>query len=110
MKTIGYFKKSFLMTSREIAQMRQLIANCAAAHDRTLDALYIDEIDTAPVELFACITDAMEHDDMMLIIPNLLHLAGEGDPHRLRMHLESGGIVVLIAQQPSQAGRACRAG
>lgn len=37
MSTFGYFKKSFLMTSREVAEMRQLIVDCAAAHGRNLD-------------------------------------------------------------------------
>lgn len=88
-------------------QLRQLIVDCAAAHDRTLDALYIDEIDTAPRELHACLIASLEHDDKMLIIPNLLHLAGEGDPRETRTRLEGGGFAVVIAQQPSQAGRAC---
>lgn len=69
--------------------------------------LYIDEIDTAPVELFACLTDLLECHEMMLILPNLLHLAGQGDPRQMRTHLESVGFVVVIAQQPRQAGRAC---
>lgn len=98
MSTFAYFKKIFLMNSHEVAEMRTLMLNCAAAHGRSLDAMYIDEIETAPRQLYACLMDSWAHDDKVLIVPSLLHLTGEGDPRALRTHLESGGFVVLIAQ------------
>ncbi|MFC5264335.1 hypothetical protein ACFPJ1_19685 [Kribbella qitaiheensis] len=104
--TFGYFKKHFLMTSREVAATRELILECAASNDRQLDTLYIDEIETAPYELHQCLQKAGASRDAVLIIPSLLHLAGEGDPRRLRQQLENHGLVVLIAQ-PQQAGRTC---
>lgn len=104
MSTFGYFKKSFLMTSQEVAAMREVIVACAVSHNRTLDALYIDEIETAPRQLYACLMDSWAHDERVLIIPSLLHFAGEGDPRELRAHLEGNGFSVLIAQ-PQQAGR-----
>src|SRR5215211_4509512 len=104
--TVGYFKKHFLMTSREVAEMRELILACASAHGRTLDALYIDEIETAPRELHECLKNSGESECEVLIVPSLLHLASEGDPRKLRQHLEDFGFVVLIARPSRRGGRA----
>lgn len=104
MSTFGYFKKHFMMTDQEIAAMREIIVACAASRGRTLDALYIDEIETTPRQLHACLIESWANDDRVLIIPSLLHFAGEGDPRRLRAHLEESGFSVLIAQS-QQVGR-----
>jgi hypothetical protein len=103
----GYFKKHFLMTGGEIAARRQAIVDCATAHGCELEALFIDEIDTAPDELRRAFTALMELDDRVLIVPNLLHFAGIGNPIEFRQSLECNQIEVLLSELPRQAGRAC---
>jgi hypothetical protein len=100
----GYFNKHFLMTDSETAARRQAIVDCAAAHDHDLAALYIDEINTAPIELHRALTALMAIDDRVLIVPNLLHLAASGNPIELRQSLQSNHIKVLLSEPPSRRG------
>jgi len=104
--TFGYFKEQFLMTSGEAASIRAEIVKCAAAHGKTLDALYVDRVEMASRALYECLMSYGDTDEKILIVPNLLHFAGEGDPLVLRSSLEDLGFTVLIAQ-PKQAGRTC---
>jgi hypothetical protein len=103
----GYFKKHFLMADGEIAARRQAIVDCATAHGCELAALFIDEIDTAPDELHRALTALMELDDRVLIVPNLLHFAGNGNPIEFRQSLQSNQIEVLLSELPKQAERVC---
>lgn len=103
----GYFKKHFLMTDVEVAARRQAIVYCATANGCELAALFIDEIDTAPDELHKALTAVMDHDDRVLIVPNLLHFAGSGNPIEVRQSLQSNQIEVLLSETPKQAGRVC---
>ena len=103
----GYFKKHFLMTDVEVAARRQAIVDCAISHGCELAALFIDEIDTAPDELHKALTALMDLDDRVLIVPNLLHFAGSGNPIEFRQTLQSNQIEVLLSEIPKQAGRVC---
>ncbi|WP_405058897.1 hypothetical protein OG474_40065 [Kribbella sp. NBC_01505] len=103
----GYFKKHFLMTDAEVATRRQRIVDCAKAHQRELVALFIDEIATAPDELHNALAAVMGLDDRALIVPNLFHFAGSGNPLEFRQVLQAQQINVLLSEPPQQAGRAC---
>ncbi|WP_020392091.1 hypothetical protein [Kribbella catacumbae] len=103
----GYFKKHFLMTDAETAACRQGIVDCAAVHGCELAALFIDELDTAPDELHKALTALMDRDDRVLIVPNLLHFASNGNPIEFRRSLQNHQIDVLLSEVPNQAGRVC---
>ena len=103
----GYFKKHFLMTDGEVAARRQAIVDCATAHRCELAALFIDEIDTAPDELHKALAAVMDLDDRVLIVPNLLHFAGNGNPIEFRQCLQNSRIEILLSEAPKQAGRVC---
>ncbi len=86
------------MSGSEAAAIRQLILDCAAGHKLSVDAMYVDELETAPAGLTQLIAALLPADERVLIIPSLLHLAGLGDPCKARADFESHGIRVLIAQ------------
>lgn len=87
------------MSSAEAATMRQLIIDCALEHDLTVDAIYVDDAETVPAELSSLVTAILGAEERFLIIPNLLHLAGLGDPYETRASFESNGIQVLVARR-----------
>ncbi|MFD3402177.1 hypothetical protein ACFWUU_15920 [Kribbella sp. NPDC058693] len=103
----GYFKKHFLMSDPEIAARRRAIVDCAGANDCALVAIFIDELETAPEQLHKALRALMEADDVVLILPNLLHLAAAGNPLQLRQHLLASHVEVLLSEVPKQAGRTC---
>jgi MoxR-like ATPase len=103
----GYFKKHFLMTGAETAARRQRIVDCATVHGCELAALFIDEINTAPDELHNALTALMQLDDRVLIVPNLLHFAGSGNPIEFRQSLQNSQIEVLLSEAPKPVGREC---
>ena len=49
----GYFRKGFLTSGAEVAALRQEILDCAVSHAMAVDAIYVDELDTAPAQLTA---------------------------------------------------------
>ena len=51
----GYLRKGFLMNGAEVAALRQLILECAAGHQLSVHAIYVDELDTAPDQLVECL-------------------------------------------------------
>ncbi|QNE18873.1 hypothetical protein F1D05_14355 [Kribbella qitaiheensis] len=95
----GYFKKSSLMGASESAAMHNQIFQCAENHCLVIDAIYIDEIETAPARLTALIATLTAADERVMILPNLLHLASLGNPYDVRADIEGNGIRVLIARR-----------
>ena len=94
---VGYLKKQFFMSAREAAGLREAIRKCAAENGLALDALFVDEVETAPHQLHVCITALLASQSEALIVPDLSHLASEGNPRELRFHLEHFGLAVLTA-------------
>jgi hypothetical protein len=64
--------------------------------------LFIDEINTAPDEFHNALTALMDLDDRVLIVPNLLHFAGSGNPIEFRQSLQNNQIEVLLSEAPKQ--------
>lgn len=87
------------MSGAEAAALRQMILDCAVSHEMPLDAIYVDELDTAPAQLTECIAAVVAADESILIVPSLIHFAGLGNPVEVRADFERHGVTTLIAQQ-----------
>lgn len=95
----GYFEKSFMMNGSEAAAMRQRIIDCATHHGLAVDAIYVDEIETAPAQLAELVAEILSAEESVMIIPSLLHLARLGNPIDARADFENNGVRVLVSRR-----------
>lgn len=94
----GYLKKRFLMTSREVADLRQMIVDCAAENGLAVDKIFVAELDMASDQLSECLFTLADVDEPVMIIPDLAHFAGNGNPLEIRRAFELAGIKILCAR------------
>jgi len=92
----GYLRKAFLMTSPELDDLRRSILDRATSEGLSVDAIYEEELDRASDQLVKCIGALIDADQPVLIIPNLVHFAGFGNPLEVRRDFEGQGIRVLV--------------
>ncbi len=93
----GYFREQLFMGARQKAEIRDQLAASAERRGYELGKVFEEKVETMP-DAFAALVAAAMNDHAAVIVPNLEHLSGHGDPMRLRHHLaEATGQEVIIA-------------
>lgn len=95
----GYLKKGFLMSSGEVAALRRMILDCAAENSLVVNKIFEDELDRSTDQLAECLFVLLGADEPIMIVPDLAHFAGNGNPLRVRRDFEAEGVKVLVARR-----------
>jgi hypothetical protein len=95
----GYLKKGFLMSSGEVTALRRLILDCADENGLVVDKIFEDGLDMSTDQLAECLFVLLGADEPIMIVPDLMHFAGNGSPTRVRRDFEREGVKVLVARR-----------
>jgi hypothetical protein len=88
-----------MMRSTEIAALRQLILDCADERGLEVDKIFEDELDMSTDQLSECLGVLLCADEPVMIVPDLSHFAGNGNPFHVKHAFEQEGIQVLSARR-----------
>ncbi|TQJ17640.1 hypothetical protein [Kribbella jejuensis] len=87
-----------MMPSVEVAALRQLILDCATENGVVVDMIFEDELDMATDQLAECLFALLGADEPVMIVPDLSHFAGNGNPLEARRDFEREGVKILVAR------------
>jgi hypothetical protein len=62
-----------------------------------MDMIFEDELDMATNQLAECLFALLDADEAVMIVPDLSHFAGNGNPFEVRRDFEREGIRILVA-------------
>lgn len=94
----GYLQKRWMMTSGEVAALRQQILECAAENGLTVDKIFEEDLDRTFVQLSDCVFALLDGDERVMIVPDLSHFAGLGNPLLVRDMLKVDNVKVICAR------------
>lgn len=98
LQAFGYLQERFVPSIVQRRTALRSIRHCAKSHNLGLTAVFVDEIETAPEELFELMARLPEVGKCALIMPSLLHLAILGHPLDVRKSLQDSQIEVLVTR------------
>lgn len=100
---LGYIREHFLMTATELAQAKAELVAFARAEGFTLQAIYVEHVETAPAAAQALIEAANRYEVSAVVAPSLEHLKTVATPGSLKGHLErqTRARVLVARSSPS---------
>ena len=98
MQAHGYIRMHFLMNETELASARRVIVETAQRHGVQLAAIHVEEIETSPEAFHDLLAAVMQHEQRMIIAPDIQHFEVAGDPVSVVRRLESNGITIVAGQ------------
>lgn len=98
---IGYIREHFLMTPTELAQAKAELVVFASREGFTLQAIFVDQVETAPAAFKALIEAANRYEVTAVVVPSWAHLSALATPTAMKDHIEHyTGARVLVVKAP----------
>lgn len=85
---LGYMRQHLLMTQTEARDAKERLAYFARMEGFTLQAVYVEHLETWPTAFEALVADAMQDSVSRVLLPSMLHFAVLGPPAMIRQHFE----------------------